>query len=53
MFPTQDAKLSVEDTDLTVASSGEREVTTFVANEFWQVVSETNGNNPIPSDLDS
>ena len=53
MFPTQVAKLSVEDADLTVASSGKREVTTFVANEYWQAVSETNGNKPIPSDPDS
>ena len=44
---------SGDDEAKTITLAGESPVTAFVVNEFWQSVSVTNGEQAMPSDLDS
>ena len=47
MHQTETAAISSKEQDQTVACTGDNPVTTFVANNFWQEISATNGERPI------
>lgn len=53
MSLSQDASLDLDAAVKTVVCSGNEQVPTFVANEFWQAVSVTNGEKPTPSNPDN
>ena len=44
-------EFTVEGEDQTTASSGDQPVTTFVVNDFWQHVSATSDDLPLPADF--
>ena len=46
-------KFSINDVVQTVSRSEDKEVTTFISNEFWQSLSSTNGERPMPSDTEN
>ena len=53
MHPLQRAEFPAQQSTPTTVNNGDREVTSFIANEYWQSVSETNGADPTPPDADS
>ena len=53
MRHTKETRLDLDAADKTIVRSGDREITTFVANEFWQAASATNGAKTMPLDPDN